>query len=121
MFNEAFTTGTFKEIGCTRKAERKPDKDIPSTERIHIETCSQIVAESKDSMLLPVEEISSNVTAGSHVLLHLILDAFEYSFEVSLDCGIHCSLGFVSLRLRSGSIILWQRPLSNFFQNIIFT
>jgi hypothetical protein len=37
VFNEVFTTATLEKIGCTREEERKPDKDIPSTERIHIE------------------------------------------------------------------------------------
>jgi hypothetical protein len=58
MFNETFTTGTLKEIRCTRKEERKPDEDIPSTERIHVEARSRIITESKDSMFLPVKEVS---------------------------------------------------------------
>jgi hypothetical protein len=119
VFNESFTTGTLKKIRCAGKEERKPDKDIPSTQRIHIETCSRIVAERKHSMPLPMEEISSNITVGSHVLLHLVLDTFAYSFEVSLDCGIHCGLGFLSFHLCSRSVILWRRPLSNFIQDII--
>jgi hypothetical protein len=119
VFNKAFTAGTLQRIRSTGKKERKPNKDISSTKRIHVKTCSRIVAESKNSMLLPVKEISSNVTVRSHVLLYLILNTFAYGFEVSLDCGIHRGLGFVSLHLCNSSIILRQRPLSNFIQNII--
>jgi hypothetical protein len=119
VFNESFATGTLEKIRCTGKEEREPDKDIPSTQRIHIKTCSRIIAKRKYGMPLPIKEISSNITVGSHVLLHLILDAITYSFKVTLDCGIHYDLGFLSLRLCSSSIILWQRPLSNFIQDVV--
>ena len=36
MFNETFITDTLKKVRGARKEERKPDKDIPSTQRIHI-------------------------------------------------------------------------------------
>jgi hypothetical protein len=119
VFNETFTTGTLEKIGCTGKEEGKPDKDIPSTQRIHVETCSRIVTESKHGVPLPVKKVSSNVALGSHMFLYLILDTFAHSFEVSSDCGIDYGLGFLSLHPCSSSIILRHRPLSNFIEDVI--
>lgn len=119
VFNEVFTTATLKEIRCTRKNERKPDKDIPSAERIHIETRSRIITKSKNGMFLSVKKVPSTIAFGPHVLLDLVFDAFAYSFEVLMNCRIRRSLSLMSLHLCRSGIILWQRPLSNFIQNII--
>ena len=119
VFNEVFTTCTFKRIWRARKEKRKPDENIPSTQRIYIETFNRIIAEGKHGMFLPVKKISSSITIGSLVLLYLILDTFAHSFEVSFDSRIRRSLGFVRLYPCSSSIILRHRPLSNFIQNIL--
>ena len=114
MLDETSTTGTLKELRRTRKEEWEPDEDIPSAKRVNVQARSGIITKGKDSMLRSMKKVSPNVTFGSSVLLHLILDTLLHSFEVTVDGRIWLGLRFVTLNFSSGSIILWQWPLSNF-------